>query len=188
MRKQIKEHGKYVEITGFRNIEIDDAEAWIKMSQIDQHQGVAVQFFDADLVATWEHLYFAVVNALTAFATQRNISRNVAMETMLYASAQRQIRKAIGFIGVKRGVANVAVAVIGSDPVELQATVSAVQKRFGKERDENVLELSESKIERIRGAFGISDEEIKAVMEKNELEQALVSLVIERMALLSTQL
>src|SRR4030067_252342 len=128
MRKQIKEHGKYVEITGFRNIEIDDAEAWIKMSQIDQHQGVAVQFFDADLVATWEHLYFAVVNALTAFATQRNISRNVAMETMLYASAQRQLRKAIGFIGVQRGVANVAVAVIGDDTTGMNGTISEIQK------------------------------------------------------------
>jgi tRNA threonylcarbamoyladenosine modification (KEOPS) complex Cgi121 subunit len=188
MRKQIREHGKYVEITGFRNVRIDDAEAWVKTAQLDQNQGVAVQFFDADLVATWEHLYFAVVNALTAFATQRNISRNAAMEMMLYASAQRQIRKAIGFMGVKRGAANVAVAIIGDEAGQVQAALFAVQKLFGKEPDESVLELSGSKIEVVRGAFGISDEEIKAVMEKNKLEQALVNLVIERMALLSTQL
>ena len=149
---------------------------------------MAVQFFDADLIATWEHIYFAVLNALTAFATKRNISRNVAMETMLYASAQRQIRKAIGLIGVKRGVANVAVVVIGSEANDLQAAVSAIKKQFGKEADESVLEMSESKAERIREAFGISDEEVKVVMEKSGLEQALVNLVIERMALLSTQL
>src|SRR3990172_8692813 len=188
MRKYIEEHAKYVEITGFRNVKIDDAEAWVKTAQIDKHQGVAVQFFDADLVATWEHLYFAVVNALTAFATHRNISRNVAMETMLYASAQRQIRKAIGFIGVKRGIANVAVAVIGDDTTGMNGTISEIQKRFGKEPDESVLELSGSKVERILGAFGISDEEVGAVTEKSGLEQVLVSLVIERMALLSTQL
>ena len=188
MRKYIEEYGKYVEITGFRNVKIDDAEAWVKTAQTDKHQGAAVQFFDADLVATWEHLYFAVVNALTAFATQRNISRNLAMETMLYASAQRQIRKAIRFIGVKCGIANVAVAIIGEKPAQVQAALSAVQKRFGKEPDESVLEMSGSKVKRVRGAFRISDEEVKALMEKNKLEQALISLVIERVALLSTQL
>ena len=188
MRKYIEECKKYVEITGFRNVKIDDAEAWVKTAQIDKHQGVAVQFFDADLVATWEHLYFATLNALTAFATHRNISRNVAMETVLYASAQRQIRKAIGFIGVKRGIANVAVAVIGDGATQVQAALSAVEKRFGKEPDESVLELSGSKIQHIRGAFGISDEEVKTITEKSGLEQALVSLVIERMALLSTQI
>ena len=149
---------------------------------------MAVQFFDADLIATWEHIYFAVLNALTAFATKRNISRNVAMETMLYASAQRQIRKAIGLIGVKRGVANVAVVVIGSEADGLQAAVSALKKQFGKEADEGVLEMSESKAERLREAFRISNEEIKVTGEKSGLEQALVNLVIERMALLSTQL
>jgi tRNA threonylcarbamoyladenosine modification (KEOPS) complex Cgi121 subunit len=188
MRNQIKEHGKYIEITGFRNVKINDAEAWIKTAQTNKHQGAAVQFFDADLVATWEHLYFAVVNALTAFATHRNISRNLAMEMMLYASAQRQIRKAIGFIGVKRGAANVAVVIIGDDIAQVQAALSAVQKLFGKEPDESILELSGGKIELVRGAFGISDEEVKAVIEKNELEKALVNLVIERMALLPTQL
>jgi len=149
---------------------------------------MAVQFFDADLIATWEHIYFAVLNALTAFVTKRNISRNVAMETMLYASAQRQIRKAIGFIGVKRGVANIAVVIIGSEADDLQAAVSAIKKQFGKEPDESVLEMSECKAERLREAFRISNEEIKATGEKSGLEQALVNLVIERMALLSTQL
>jgi tRNA threonylcarbamoyladenosine modification (KEOPS) complex Cgi121 subunit len=188
MQKLIKEYRKCVEITGFRNVKIDDAEAWVKTAQTDKHQDVAVQFFDADLIATWEHLYFAVVNALTAFATQRNISRNVAVETVLYASAQRQIRKAIGFIGVKRGVSNVAVVIIGDDIAQVQAALSALLTLFGKETDESVLELSGSKIELVRGAFGISDEEVKTITEKSGLEQALVNLVIERMALLSTQL
>ena len=110
------------------------------------------------------------------------------MEVMLYASAQRQIRKAIGFLGVKRGVSNVGVVVIGEEPAQVQAAVSAVQKRFGKEPDETVMQLSDNKIDRIRAAFGISDKEVKAILGKSSLEQAVVSLVVERMALLSTQL
>jgi len=48
---------------------------------------VEVQLFDASLVTTWEHLYFAALDSLTAFRNRENISRSLAMETMLYASA-----------------------------------------------------------------------------------------------------
>jgi tRNA threonylcarbamoyladenosine modification (KEOPS) complex Cgi121 subunit len=187
MQKTINEYGKFVEIIGFSKIEINDAEAWIKTAQADSRHNVAVQFFNADLIATWEHLYFAALNALTAFATKRNLSRNLAMETMLYASAQRQIRRAIEFIGVKRGVANVGVVVIGESSSQVEKAVSEVKKRFGKEPDDSVLELSETKIKNIREAFGISDDEVTAVGE-NKAGQSLVNLVVERVALLSTQL
>lgn len=188
MRKCIKEHGKIIEITGFRNVKIDDPEEWVKKAQKDKHNDVAFQFFNADLVATWEHLYFAALNALTAFDTERNISRDVVMEMMLYASAQRQIRRAIDFIGVKHGVGNIAVVIIGRDETQVEAALSAVKKRFGKEPDESVLEMSANKIKCIREAFEISDDEIRTVLGKSGLERAVVNLVIERVALLSTQL
>ena len=41
------------------------------------------------------------------------------METMLYASAQRQIRKAIELVGVKHGMINVAVAIRKQSRVHL---------------------------------------------------------------------
>ena len=188
MRKYIAEYEKYIEITGFRIIKIDDAKALIKTAQKDNNHKAVIQFFNADLVATWEHLYFAALNALLAFDTQRNISRNAAMEMMLYASAQRQIRKAIEFIGVKNGIANVAVALIDSDGCLLDTAVSVIKKRFSKEPDDSILEISESKMKRILNAFGISETEIQATIEKRSLEHVLVNLVIERMALLSTQL
>jgi tRNA threonylcarbamoyladenosine modification (KEOPS) complex Cgi121 subunit len=55
------------------------------------------------------------------------------------------------------------------------------------EPDETVLELAREKVRSIRKAFGIRAEELEAVDEK-DAEQALVDLVIERTALLSTQL
>lgn len=188
MQKAIREYGKSVVITGFRDIEIDDLELWIKNVQTENVHGVAVQFFNANIVATWEHLYFAALNALTAFATHRKLSRNLAMETMLYASAQRQIRKAIELIGVKRGTANIAVTIICDNMSQVEKALFTIQKRLGKKPDDSVLELSKSKIEHVRKAFGISDNEIKAVMEKCRIERALVNLVVERVALLSTQL
>ena len=188
MLKYIEEIGKYVEITGFRNILIGDAEEFLKAVRKEKQQRVWVQFFDAELVATWQHLYFAVLNALLAFKNERNISKSVAMEAMLYASAQRQIKRALDFIGVKCDSANVAVVITGERRDSVKAVLSAVSEAIGAEPAEAVLELSRKKAQRIRKAFGITEKELEAVMEKNNAEQALVKLVIERTALLSTRL
>ena len=188
MLKYIEEAGKYVELTGFRNVNINDAEEFVKAARGDTPQAVWVQFFDAELVASWQHLYFAVLNALVAFKTERNISKSVAMEVMLYASAQRQIRKAIQLIGVKFDSANVAVVIIGENPDSVREALSAVSKRIGVEPDETVLELTEEKTKSIRKAFDIGANELEAVVENKNVNQALVNMVIERTALLSTQL
>jgi KEOPS complex subunit Cgi121 len=186
--KYIAEAGKYVEITGFRNVGIEDAEEFVKAARKEIPQSTWIQFFDAELVATWQHLYFAVLNALLTFKNERNISKSIPMETMLYASAQRQIRKAIQLVGVKRASANVAVVIIGESPDSVKAVVSTVSKRVGEEPDETVLEILKEKVRGIREVFGITKKELETVMEKSDGKRALVNLVIERMALLSTQL
>ena len=188
MLKHIEEAGKYVEITGFRNLGIDDSEEFVKATRKALPENAWVQFFDARLVATWQHLYFAVLNALLAFKNERNVSKSVAMETMLYASAQRQIQKAIEFMGVKCASADVAVVIIGESAESVKAVLSAVSKCVGEEPDDAVLEISQDKVEGIREAFGITDAELEAVLEKNNGEDALVDLVIEMVALLPTQL
>jgi tRNA threonylcarbamoyladenosine modification (KEOPS) complex Cgi121 subunit len=188
MLKYIEEAGKYLEITGFRSVSIKNAEEFVKAARMELPKGMWVQFFDAELVATWQHLYFAVLNALLALKNGRNISKSVAMETILYASAQRQIRKAIDFMGVKCAVADVAMVIICESPESVEALLSAVSKRVGKEPDDTVLEISKKKAQGIREAFGITDAEFEAVLEKDNDKEALVDLVIERVALLSTQL
>jgi KEOPS complex subunit Cgi121 len=186
--KYIEEAGKYVEITGFRNVGIKDAEEFVKAARKETPQSTWVQFFDAELVATWQHLYFAVLNALLAFRSERNISKSVAMEAILYASAQRQISKAIQLIGVKPASANVAVVVVGESSGSVKTVLSAVSKRVGGKPDDAVLEVSKEKAWGIREAFGVTETELETVTEKSNGMEALVDLVIERMALLSTQL
>jgi KEOPS complex subunit Cgi121 len=145
------------------------------------------QFFNAKLVATWQHLYFASLNALTAFKNQTNISKSLAVEIMLYASAQRQIRKAMELIGIKKGVSEIAVLVIGRDAESVNSALSCVAELLNAKRDDKVLMLSEEKIRALKKAFEISEIEIGSVMSKDDLEKAVVDLVIERMALLSTR-
>jgi tRNA threonylcarbamoyladenosine modification (KEOPS) complex Cgi121 subunit len=63
--------------------------------------GVEAQLFDADLVATWQHPYFAALNALAAFKRGANLS-NASQPNRPLCSAQRQIKKAHSFIASRR--------------------------------------------------------------------------------------
>ena len=110
------------------------------------------------------------------------------METILYASAQRQISKALPFIGVKSGSKNVALVILGKNSDAVGAFLSMVSNRVGKAPDESVLDLSGEKAASIRRAFGVTEKELETVNGKSDGEEALVNLVIEKMALLSTQL
>lgn len=177
----------YAEITGFRNIAIRDPEYLLNAIRREQRE-TAVQMLNADLVATWQHLYFAVINALTAFYTKNNISKNVAVEIILYASAQRQIRQAIELIGVRCNTANVAVVITSENQNAVASALDSVSKHTRSKPDGTVLDLSDSKILGIRSAFNISETELKTIGKSDTIHQGLVDLVCERMALLSTRI
>jgi len=185
--KHIEEFGKHVVITGFRNVKIKDTEEFLEKIRQQKPSSVEIQLFDANFVASWQHLHFAVLNALTAFKNKENISKSLAMETMLYASAQRQIRKATEILGIKPDTANIAVLIIGEKPETVKSALSTVSIHVNAQQDDSVLALSTKKMRIIQKTFGISDLELKTVMKKDGLEKALTDLVIERMALLATQ-
>lgn len=188
MIRHIKEFGRYVAIVGFRNAKIRDIEEFLRIIRKEKQPKVELQFFDAKLVATWQHLYFAVLNALTAFKNKENISRSLAMETMLYASAQRQIRKAMEILGIKPHTSEIALLIIEEEPETLKSALPAISKHINAQQDDTVLEISEKKAKLIQKTFKISDIELETVMKKDGLEKALTDLVIERMALLATQI
>jgi tRNA threonylcarbamoyladenosine modification (KEOPS) complex Cgi121 subunit len=187
MLRYIKEYGKYAEITGYSDVAFEAAEAFLKANRKQSRQNVDIQLFDAQLIATQEHLYFAVLNALQAFQNSTNHSKSPAMETILYASAQRQIQKAIERIGIKPQTKNVAVTIIGEDPKQIQSDLEALTESVGKEPDDKVLAMTKTKETKIRKAFEIGEEELKTVTKNGDSETAIVNLVIERVALLSTQ-
>ncbi|MFA5571959.1 MAG: KEOPS complex subunit Cgi121, partial [Candidatus Bathyarchaeia archaeon] len=159
-------------------------EAYLKIHRKQTNQ-TELQFFDADLVATRQHLYFAILNALQAFRSKTNISKSIAMEMMLFASAQRQIQKAIEHIGIKPASSNLAVVIVGCDFQHITTQLVALSELFSSSSDESVLEITPAKQQKIRSTFQIGDEEI--ILLKEPPQQSIVALVIERMALLSTQ-
>lgn len=187
MLKNIEEFQKCIEITGFRDVKVMDTDEFLKRTSKGTPSNVETQFFNAELIATWQHLYFAALNALTAFKNGDNFSKSLAMETMLYASAQRQIRKATDIIGIKPDSKKVAMVVIGEKPEEVQLALSGISKKIKGKADETVLELTDQKAAMIKKAFGISNEELTTVMKGHDQQKALVDIVIEKMALLATE-
>jgi tRNA threonylcarbamoyladenosine modification (KEOPS) complex Cgi121 subunit len=181
---QYEEYGWVAEFTGYRGVAFEKVDAYLK-SYRKQKSAVELQFFDADKVATDEHLYFAVLNALQAFKAKTNCSKSVAMESMLYASAQRQISRAIEHIGVKPDSCNLAVVIVAETKTQVENQLKALTVCFENCPDGTVLQLTEPKMQKIKAAFQVTDEELKT--QKAPQEKALVDLVIEHMALLSTQ-
>ena len=106
---------------------------------------------------------------------------------MLYASAQRQIQKAIERCGIKPQTKNMALIIIGDDPKQIEDALAEVTKSVGSEPDASVLEMTKNKEAKIKKAFEITDQELKTVENGNQ-KKAIVNLVIERVALLATQL
>jgi tRNA threonylcarbamoyladenosine modification (KEOPS) complex Cgi121 subunit len=186
--KKLSEFNMYVAIAGFKNAKIGDVNRLFTSVRKKLSDVAAIQFFAAELIASWQHLYFAALNALTALTNKTNISNTLAVETLLYASAQRQIRKATETLGVKPSTKNVAVLVIAEHEESADNVIKLVQKLILAERDDSVLEIDEDKFDRIKRFFDISSQELAAKVEKKGFErEALVDLVIEHGALLVTQ-
>ncbi len=187
MIKYLEKTREYVQITGYRNLKIDDSKEFIKKIRENTPKDVWIQFFDASVVATWQHLFFAILNAQLGFRNQQNISKSIEMETLLYASTQHQIKKAIKKIGVKNDSANIALIIVAKDIERINSVLLAISKKIGSKPDEKVLEFSDYKQEKIPNVFEIKQKEIEAVMKENNIRNSIRDIILEKMALLSTK-
>jgi KEOPS complex subunit Cgi121 len=186
MLKTVEGFGQWVAFAGFKNVCVGEVNQFL--NRFRQIGGVtAVQFFDAGLVAGWEHLYFSVLNSLKAFESGTNISKSLSVECLLFASAQGQISFAFELIGVKKESSQVGVVVVAGGEKEAGRALSEVSASIGGKRDDSILELSDEKIPRIRRLFGISDVELGATRGSSGRKKALSDLVIEHVALLAVR-
>lgn len=117
---------------------------------------------DAGMICGRDHLESAVEHAQRAFVRGTNSANNIMMETMLYASGERQISKAREKMSVKEGADSVAL-------VLFDASKEEVLKITGLEEDDAVLECSRSKLIR----FGIEPGELDAVPPEKTSDLAL---------------
>jgi len=179
---------QHLAIAGFRDVKINDINEFFQAMRNKTPSNVCLQFFNARLIAGTEHLHFAALNALNAFQSKVNISSNLAMETLLYASAQRQIKEAVRLMGIKPNTSRVAVLVLVETREKASAVLKAISKQLEGRRDDSVMDLRDDKMADLKRLFKISDLELEAkTARKGAEKEALRDLVIEHVALLVTQ-
>lgn len=182
-----KTEDQNVTVVGFCSVQIQNINTMLEQFRKENKQA-QIQFFDAKNIAGKQHLYFAAVNALNAFNKKTNISNNLAVETLLYASAQRQIKKAVKMLGIKQDTTEVAALIISENRDEKDHYINMVAQTLQGTRNDKVVELTAKKIATIKKLFKISDNEFNAKLKKEDQEQeTLTDLVIEHMALLVTK-
>ncbi|MGQ9639546.1 MAG: KEOPS complex subunit Cgi121 [Candidatus Bathyarchaeia archaeon] len=158
---------------------------------VEKLKGVAprsiVQVMDGDKILGYDHILFAVLNALNAREKGRTICEDPALEILVYASAQRQIRRAIHELGVRRDSRNLVLVAISDSVKELETLVREVAQIEGLRLNTSFLESwDKDKLEIIKKTFEISDSELESIRVKDNSErQAAEKIVIEKMALLS---
>lgn len=185
MLEEIKEYNKFVLVTGFRNVRIKDVDKFIKKVS-ETAKSCVIQVFNADNISGSRHLFFATLNALRAISQKRNISDRLEMEALLYASGQRQIKKAIEMLGVKLNTSKVAVLLIGNNKKTVQSIEKKLPNIMNGIKDNKVLEIiSPKKAERLKQLYDISNLEIEALSnEDQKLSQIITEIIIEQGALL----
>lgn len=187
MIEKLQGFDKCLAVAGFKNVKIKDINKFFTLVK-EKTGDACVQFFDAELIADREHLRFAALNALNAFKGKMNISSSLAMETLLYASARRQIKEAVSLLGIKPNSRQVAVLVLDASREKADYILKTVSDLLQAKRDDTVIELSEQKFEKLKKLFEISNLELEAGTERRGAEKlALTDLIIEHMALLATQ-
>ena len=165
-------------LIGVKSVEFSDVDALLsKVRSISNR--TQFQLFNADLISSWKHLYYAAVNAINSFNSGAGISRSLSLETLLYASCQNQISGAFDVLGIKPGHGNIAVLVIGKKNEKLSTVLHTISDLLGTE-DDTVMEYSGAKKSTLMTVYGVSETELESIQR----DDALTWLIVERGALL----
>jgi KEOPS complex subunit Cgi121 len=179
--KEIKINRHHIVIEGFKNVKVANINLFFSLIK-KGIENCQVQFFDAMLIGGFDHLFFSLINASKAFETGLNRSKNLALETLLFASGQHQIKRALETLGIKRNTHKIVVLIVAETRLKAVKALDYISKIVMGEPAEDVIELTDEKTEIIKKAFGITNPELEATLRKTEKE-ALTSLLIEHAAL-----
>jgi tRNA threonylcarbamoyladenosine modification (KEOPS) complex Cgi121 subunit len=177
--------GYYFLSLAFTNTGIKDPEHALKQLRTINTQA-DVQLVKADLIAGPEHLQFAARNALNSFKGDKRRSKSLAVELLLYLSCQRQIAKAIRFLGVDSEDSRVALVALSDSKDAIQQLARRVESIIDGKQDDSQIEIgSKEKMIRLQESYGVTRKEMDAARFEGETESStLKRLIVERSALL----
>ena len=143
---------------------IQDIDSFLQqVLSFSQENKIVIQAFNADVIYGKNHLASAVEHAVRAMKRKTNTTNSLAMEILLYASGERQLKLAIPKMGVKSGNGNVAFVFV-DDRKETDGKISdqlvdEFLKKLSLVRNDKALEGNKDTLRK----FGVNEDEIKTV-------------------------
>jgi KEOPS complex subunit Cgi121 len=155
---------------------IQDVDDFLKkISQFSKDNNVIIQAFDSEVIYGKNHLISAFNHAKRAIERKTNTTNSLEMETLLYASGERQLKLAIPKMGVKEGKKSIALIFIVESPSDISnQLVSKFLEQLSLKQDDSVLEGDENTLKK----FGITESETKTVTKAKYGD-----LILEKVAL-----
>ncbi len=181
---------KYILIQGLRSIEIPDPNPIInELDKIASHNKMVIQVIHAPKIATWEHIFFGALSASQSFFQERNISKQLSFEILLYISGQRQIKIALDEFGMQSGE-NILL-ILGNSKEKMKQNLGRCLEILGGQASDEVMEITDSsKLIAIQSYFQINIEELNAIKISNNeesVEEATIKAVLNRIALVALE-
>lgn len=102
-----------IQILGFKGT-IFSVEETLSLIDGIKEDGEIIQLLNADSIVSKNHIIHGVNQAQLAFRRGENLANDLSVEIALRCSAQRQISKAFGILGLKEGEMNLCAILINS--------------------------------------------------------------------------
>ncbi len=190
MRIELLKANDVVNVIGISEIHNSNnltQEELLDIAKSMSNDSLTVQLMNGLLSADDAHLLSAAQNAVNAQSGKYMLSRTLDVEIIVYASAQRQIGRALDELGVYDSVENVAVVVIGNDRKSVEQSLEKITTKVGKELS-NPFEGSKERFDRIKTHFNIDEKEICTFTDSDddiERQKALSKCVVSRVSLVA---
>jgi tRNA threonylcarbamoyladenosine modification (KEOPS) complex Cgi121 subunit len=178
---------KVVGIAELRNSNNLKQKELIQLATSMSSDSLTVQLLNGLLIANEIHLLSAAQNAIRAQQGDYMISRSLDVEIIVFASAQRQIGRALEALGVHDGLNEIALVVIGTDNSSVEHSIKDLVDTIGTETVPSFSATNE-RMERVKKHFQIGDREINAISDSETLESrldALARCIVSRVSLVA---
>jgi tRNA threonylcarbamoyladenosine modification (KEOPS) complex Cgi121 subunit len=149
----------------------------------------SIQLVDLDKVPGQRYLKLAAVNATKSFQSKQPIAKTLAMELLLYISAEKQIVRALKRVGVTAETQRVAALAVGGSRDQVLAATTFLTQTLGQNGEDRLLDdWTRQRVKNVRLSFEIGAKELRAIIGKDETESMAVErLAVERSALLAAK-
>lgn len=161
-----------------------DTDALLDLAKSLSNSVLAFQFFNSKMIIDELHLLSGAQNAVNALKGDYMISRSLDVEVILYASAQRQIGRALDIMGVTDQLPIVGIVCIDEDEKKVRNCLVDAAKEVGEEISPMFNPTSE-KILALMEVFEITELEMKQFTDDDDLAsrtKALSKCIVSRVS------